>query len=181
MIIQLILNMGFIPFARSNVPQGVKTIETHNNMFGYSKNPWNKERSTGGSSGGESGMVSSYCSPIGLGSDIGGSLRVPADWCGLSTLKANGRITKIGNAFLGKYSNGGVVKGCLGFLTRCSEDLIITTSYFCDEKNYESIPMSIQDPYLNIKAFNHKIFEEKPSLNIGYLTHLETVKCSKTH
>ena len=132
MVIQLILNMGFIPFVRSNVPQGVRTIETNNNMFGYCKNPWNKERSCGGSSGGESGLVASYCSPIGLGSDIGGSLRVPADWCGLSTLKANGRISKIGNAYYGKMSGGGSVKGCLGFLTRNSEDLIITTSFLCD-------------------------------------------------
>lgn len=52
MIIHLVKNMGFIPFVRSNVPQGVKTIETNNNIFGYAKNPWNLTRSAGGSSGG---------------------------------------------------------------------------------------------------------------------------------
>ncbi len=44
--------MGFIPFVRTNVPQACKAIDTNNNMFGYSKNPWNNKRSTGGSSGG---------------------------------------------------------------------------------------------------------------------------------
>lgn len=78
MIVQLVKDMGFIPFVRTNVPQGIRTYDTNNNMFGYCRNPWNLERSTGGSSGGQSGMVSSYCSPIGLGTDLGGSLRVPA-------------------------------------------------------------------------------------------------------
>ena len=48
----MIRKMGLIPFARSNVPQACKTIETNNNMFGYSKNPWNTEHTCGGSSGG---------------------------------------------------------------------------------------------------------------------------------
>lgn len=178
---QMIWEMGFIPFVRSNVPQGVKTVETNNNLFGYCLNPWDKSRSCGGSSGGQSGLVASYCSPIGLGSDIGGSLRVPADWCGLSTLKANGRFTKLGNGYYGKFAGGSTVKGCIGFLTKSTEDLIITTSYLCDEKNYESIPMSIKDPYLNLKEFKNNIFEEKPSFKIGYLTHLQEVRCSKTH
>ena len=78
MIVQLVKDMGFIPFVRTNVPQGVRTYDTNNNMFGYCHNPWNLERSTGGSSGGQSGMVASYCSPIGIGTDLGGSLRVPA-------------------------------------------------------------------------------------------------------
>lgn len=52
MIIQLVRDMGFIPFARTNVPQGIRTFDTNNNIFGYCRNPWNHERSTGGSSGG---------------------------------------------------------------------------------------------------------------------------------
>ena len=74
----IVLKMGLIPFVRSNVPQGCKAFETHNNIISYSTNPWKKERSCGGSSGGEAGMVSSYCAPIGIGSDLAGSLRIPA-------------------------------------------------------------------------------------------------------
>ena len=74
----LIRDMGLIPFVRSNVPQACKTIESNNNMFGYCMNYRNKNRSCGGSSGGEGGLVGSCCSPFGIGSDIGGSLRVPA-------------------------------------------------------------------------------------------------------
>ena len=93
------LKMGFIPFVRSNVPQSCKTIETHNHMFGYSKNPWDKSRSCGGSSGGEGGLIGSYCSPFGFGTDIGGSLRIPAEWNGLCTIKCGDRFSKLGILF----------------------------------------------------------------------------------
>ena len=48
----MLKKLGLIIFVRTNVPQACKTMETNNNMFGYSKNPWNNERSCGGSSGG---------------------------------------------------------------------------------------------------------------------------------
>ena len=74
----VLLKTGLIPFVRSNVPQGCKTFETHNNIITYSSNPWNKQRSCGGSSGGEAGLVAAYCAPFGIGTDLGGSLRIPA-------------------------------------------------------------------------------------------------------
>jgi Asp-tRNA(Asn)/Glu-tRNA(Gln) amidotransferase A subunit family amidase len=48
----MVRKMGFIPFVRTNVPQGCKSIETNNNIFGYCLNPWNITHSCGGSSGG---------------------------------------------------------------------------------------------------------------------------------
>jgi len=83
----LILGLGLIPFVRSNVPQACKAFETNNNIFGYCFNPRNDKRSCGGSSGGEGGLVGSCCSPFGIGSDIGGSLRIPAEFNGLCTIK----------------------------------------------------------------------------------------------
>ena len=117
--IDLTNKMGFIPFVRTNVPQACKTIETNNNIFGYAKNPWDTTRSTGGSSGGEGGLIGSYSSPIGLGSDIGGSLRIPAEFNGLCTLKPGQRsITKLGNAYYGKFSGGIPVKSEFGVICR---------------------------------------------------------------
>jgi len=73
----MLKRMGLIPFVRTTVPQVNKTIETNNNITGYAKNPWNETRTCGGSSGGEGGIVGGYCSPIGIGSDIAGSARIP--------------------------------------------------------------------------------------------------------
>ena len=58
------------------------SFETCNYVWGCAENPWNRLRSPGGSSGGEAGLVATHGSPLGLGSDIGGSIRLPAAWCG---------------------------------------------------------------------------------------------------
>lgn len=76
-----------IPFVRSNVPQLGMIFDCNNFVFGRSKNVWNVRRSVGGSSGGEAGLIAASCSPIGLGSDIAGSLRIPASFCGVHSLK----------------------------------------------------------------------------------------------
>lgn len=76
-----------IPFVRTNVPQLGLTYESTNNLWGRTINPWNKERSSGGSSGGEAALISLRGSPIGIGSDIGGSIRIPANFCGVFGLK----------------------------------------------------------------------------------------------
>lgn len=98
--------MGFIPFVRSNVPPACKIIDTVNRMFGYCHNPWKRGRSCGGSSGGEGGLIGAGCSPFGIGTDIGGSGRIPAEWNGLCSLKHGFRISRQGNAFYGRYSSG---------------------------------------------------------------------------
>jgi Asp-tRNA(Asn)/Glu-tRNA(Gln) amidotransferase A subunit family amidase len=78
--------MGFIPFIRTNIPQGNKSFETHNNIYGRAINPWNSDRTPGGSSGGEAGLLCGGGSVFGVGSDIGGSCRIPASFCGLYTI-----------------------------------------------------------------------------------------------
>lgn len=79
--------IGGIPIVRSNVPPILMAWETSNNVFGTTLNPWNPLKITGGSSGGEAALISSRCSPIGIGTDIGGSLRIPAACCGIYSFK----------------------------------------------------------------------------------------------
>lgn len=110
LIVEILLRMGFIPFVRTNVPPTCKIFETVNRIFDYTENPWVKGRSCGGSSGGEGGIVAAGCSPIGIGTDIGGSCRIPAEWTGLCTLKHGHRYTRMGNAFYGKYAAGFHIK-----------------------------------------------------------------------
>jgi hypothetical protein len=86
-LITVLRNAGAIPFVRSNVPPILMAWETSNNAYGSSLNPWNTSKITGGSSGGEAVLISSRCSPIGMGTDIGGSLRIPAACCGIYSLK----------------------------------------------------------------------------------------------
>ena len=78
---------GAIPFARTNLPDFGLRVHTDSQLHGPTRNPWNPDVTAGGSSGGEGSAIASGMSPIGLGNDIGGSLRNPAHCCGISSLK----------------------------------------------------------------------------------------------
>ncbi len=84
---------GAIPIARTNLPEFGLRISTDNPLRGRTLNPWDPTRVAGGSSGGEGSALASGMSPIGLGNDIGGSVRNPAYCCGVIGLKpTTGRI-----------------------------------------------------------------------------------------
>ncbi len=84
---------GAIPIAKSNVPQLLIYTESDNPLYGRTNNPWSLERSCGGSSGGEAALIAAGASPLGLGNDIGGSLRIPAAFCGITSIKPTaGRV-----------------------------------------------------------------------------------------
>ncbi|HVZ43323.1 MAG TPA: amidase [Ramlibacter sp.] len=78
---------GAIAMAKTNVAQGLLFYEAENPIHGRTVNPWNSERTCGGSSGGEAALIASGASPLGLGTDIGGSVRVPATFCGIASIK----------------------------------------------------------------------------------------------
>ncbi|MDX2380171.1 MAG: amidase [Acidimicrobiia bacterium] len=78
---------GAIPFARTNLPDLGLRVHTHSQLHGLTRNPWNPNVTAGGSSGGEGSALASGMSPIGLGNDIGGSLRNPANCCGIASIK----------------------------------------------------------------------------------------------
>jgi len=74
---------GAIIFGKTNLPQGASDWQSFNPNYGLSRNPWNPERSVGGSSGGSAGSLASGFTSFELGSDIGGSIRIPAHFCGV--------------------------------------------------------------------------------------------------
>lgn len=78
---------GAIPFARTNLPDFGLRIHTDSFLHGLTRNPWNPDVTAGGSSGGEAAALATGMSPIGLGNDIGGSLRNPAHCCGIASIK----------------------------------------------------------------------------------------------
>ena len=88
---------GAIILGKTNTPEFMATYETDNFITGRTNNPWDLDRTPGGSSGGEAAAIASSCSPGGVGSDAGGSIRVPAHFCGIAGLKSTpGRISAYG-------------------------------------------------------------------------------------
>lgn len=92
---------GAILLGKTNVPQLLMANETDNPLYGRTNNPWSLDRAPGGSSGGEAAIVAAGGSALGLGTDFGGSVRLPASSCGVHTLKpTTGRLTLAGHVAL---------------------------------------------------------------------------------
>ena len=85
--------VGAIPFARTNAPDLGLRWHTDNALHGPTRNPWDPARTPGGSSGGEAAALATGMTPLGVGSDLGGSLRWPSACCGTAALRPTlGRI-----------------------------------------------------------------------------------------
>ena len=88
---------GAILLGKTNCPEYGGGIETDNAVYGRTNNPYDLDRTPGGSSGGEAAAIAAGCSPCGLGTDSGASVRLPAHFCGLAALKpTSGRVPVTG-------------------------------------------------------------------------------------
>jgi fatty acid amide hydrolase 2 len=83
---------GAVVMGMTNIPEGGLWLETYNAIYGRTNNPWNPRHTSGGSSGGEGALIAAGASPFGLGSDIGGSIRIPAAMCGTVGHKPTGGL-----------------------------------------------------------------------------------------
>jgi len=97
-LVRKLRDAGAIPLARTNLPDLLFAFESDNLIFGRTSNPYNQQRSSGGSSGGEAALIAACGSPFGLGSDAAGSVRLPAHYSGITALKpTSGRLARTGH------------------------------------------------------------------------------------
>lgn len=96
--VKILRDAGAVFFCKTNVPSGMLMADTYNNVWGYTCNPYNTEYSAGGSSGGEAALLALRGAPLGIGSDIGGSIRMPCAITGIYGIKsAAGRFPNLGS------------------------------------------------------------------------------------
>jgi amidase len=123
---------GAIILGKTNVPEMAIPYECDNPVFGRTSNPHDPGRTSGGSSGGEAAALSACLSPAGLGSDLSGSIRVPAHFCGVVGLKPTaGRVPSDGHfpPATGAFALGAVV----GPMARYVEDLSLLLGVLTDQ------------------------------------------------
>ncbi len=114
---------GAIPLGVTNVSELCMWMESNNPVYGRTNNPYDPARTPGGSSGGEGALVGAGCVPFGVGADIGGSIRMPAFFCGVFGLKpTGGRVPNQGGFPLGTGAAADYY--CTGPLARRAEDLL---------------------------------------------------------
>ena len=110
-IVERARNAGAIILGKTNTPAFGYKGETDNLIFGVTKNPWNLERTPGGSSGGAAAAVASGLSPLAIGSDGGGSIRIPSSLCGTYGIKPTFGLVPQSNMLLLGYAGTLVHKG----------------------------------------------------------------------
>ena len=89
--------VGGIMLGKTNVPELAAAAESDNLVYGRTNNPYDLTRTPGGSTGGEAAIIAAGGSPLGLGTDAGGSIRIPAHYCGLAAIKpTSGRVPRTG-------------------------------------------------------------------------------------
>lgn len=138
---------GAIVVGTTNVPEGGIWIETYNALYGRTNNPWDTRRTCGGSSGGEGAIVGAGGSPFGLGSDIGGSIRIPAAFCGIVGHKPSGRLVPNGGQFPAPSGNA-LAMLCPGPMARRVADLLPLLRVLAgpDPSDPVCSPIEIGDP-----------------------------------
>ena len=140
---------GAIILGKTNTPDLLASYESDNFITGRSNNPWDLDRTPGGSSGGEAAAIAAFCSPGGIATDGGGSIRVPAHFCGIAGLKPTpGRIPTTGHYPSMGYP-GGLV-GVAGPMARDARDLRLLFSILAgyDSADPFSIPVPLRVPEL---------------------------------
>ncbi|HEX5513724.1 MAG TPA: amidase family protein, partial [Gammaproteobacteria bacterium] len=85
--VQRLLDAGAVVFGKTNVPLYAGDLQSYNEIYGSTSNPWDLSRTPGGSSGGAAAALAAGLTPLELGSDIGGSIRTPSHFCGIVGLK----------------------------------------------------------------------------------------------
>jgi amidase len=135
---------GAIPIAKTNLPDLLFAFESDNLIYGRTNNPYDVGRTAGGSSGGESALIAACGSPLGLGSDAAGSVRVPAHFCGIASIKpTSGRLPRTGHV----PPAGGWIEALwqIGPMARWTEDLVSAMQLLAGEggQDFTSPPVPL--------------------------------------
>ena len=141
---------GAIVLGKTNCPEFLWNYETDNYTTGRTNNPWNLERTAGGSSGGESAAIAAFCSAGGIGSDGGGSIRIPAHCCGIVGLKPTpGRVSAAGHFPVIAHPGG--LLGVAGTMARTAQDVRMLFSVLAgyDSQDPFSAPVPLRTPVMD--------------------------------
>ncbi|CAN0201872.1 unnamed protein product [Bubo scandiacus] len=154
-LVKVLKRQGAIPFAMTNVPQSLFNYDCSNPIFGQTLNPFNHQKSPGGSSGGEGALIAGGGSILGIGSDIGGSIRLPSSFCGLCGLKPTAERLSV-------CSHPTPVPCALGPMARDVDSLALCMkALLCQE-------MFQLDPTVPPIPFNEEVYSSSAPLRVGY-------------
>jgi len=166
-LVQLLTDCGAILYVRTNVPQTLMWGETHNNVFGRTLHPYSINHTPGGSSGGESALIALHGSLLGVGSDIGGSIRVPAHFCGIFGLKPSSyRLPSYG--IVNSLDGQETIPTSIGPLSTSLTGIKIFMQAILSKKPWRKDPNTIRAPW-DVNAYYLRDHGDGKNLCFGIL------------
>jgi Asp-tRNA(Asn)/Glu-tRNA(Gln) amidotransferase A subunit family amidase len=176
--VRMLRNLGAVPFCKTNVPQTMYSWECSNPVYGTTSNPLHRDYVPGGSSGGEACLVAQGGSIVGLGTDIGGSCRIPAHMSGCVGLKATKhRLASRGKGRDVTYGAGQpAIASCTGLLSRSVDDAVFVMEHLCSP---DSLSFGCRlDPTLLPIPWRPAVLADKRRLRIAVYDTFEYLEAS---
>lgn len=164
--VKLMKEAGAIIIATTSIPEINRWQETRNNLIGQTNNPYDSRRTVGGSSGGEGALIAACGTAFGLGTDIGGSIRMPAFYCGIYGHKPSSNIVNTRGCSLrtGREATTMVVAGPM---TRYASDLRPIMKILVGPKNAQTLQLDEKTDLKKLRYF--------------YIPSSGDIKCSSVH
>ncbi|KAK2027473.1 amidase [Colletotrichum zoysiae] len=152
LVLRLAAKAGAVFHVRTNIPQSCMHLDCSNPIYGTTVNPYNRNLTSGGSSGGEGSCVGLRCSVMGLGTDIGGSVRVPAAFCGSYGL----RTTALRNPYKGICVPGlgqESIRCILGPLANSVADIQLFEDVVLNQEPWEEETSLVPLPWKRVEIY----------------------------
>jgi amidase len=164
LVVDALVSAGFVLCARTNTPEfGVLTV-AENSRYGISRNPWDTGRSPGGSSGGAGAAVAAGMFPIAHANDGGGSIRIPASYCGLVGFKpSRGRVPRLAQSWLGAVVEGVEAR------TVADAAAVLDAISTPDPNAWYNAPASTRTHGGGVRAFAEQALAEPGKLRVGLM------------
>ncbi|MGH2872835.1 MAG: amidase [Solirubrobacteraceae bacterium] len=160
---------GAVILAKTNVPEYSSAYETDNLVHGRTNHPLDASRTPGGSSGGEAALAAAGATPLGIGTDGGGSLRVPAHYCGVVGLRPSiGRVPDTG-IWPSTRASGYMDLFCVGPMARCTADILLALRAISGPDGVDpvAVPAPLGDPeQVRIDRLRIGMFADDPRLTV---------------
>ncbi|KAK5975745.1 Fatty-acid amide hydrolase 1, partial [Trichostrongylus colubriformis] len=161
-LIQQIKHLGFIPYVQTNVPQSLLAYSCSNPVYGTTNTPGDRSRTSGGSSGGEAALLAADGSIIGIGGDVGGSIRIPCHFTGMAGIKPSSlRFSHRGNA--GAVPGRPLINANEGPMTKD-----IQTSVDFLKEVWSNNWITENDPYVPPVVWNDEMYRKGNKFRVGY-------------
>lgn len=168
-LVTQLIDLGALPFCKTNIPQIMYAWECANPVHGITSHPMHRSFIPGGSSGGEACLIASGGSVIGLGTDIGGSCRIPAHMSGCCGMKCTkGRLSTKGKGPSLVYGDGQqIIASASGPLSRTAADMVLLLEAVCSPSALQLVRLKYDSAIIPV-PWNADSFKGTGPLTVGW-------------